>query len=257
MAVILNFVCIIDENMKKILHLFIVLLGTVFITFSLSAQKRVLKGYIKDSSTHQPLTNVVVSDAFANILTHTDEKGYFNVKLKDGQTVFFDAPNYHFDTIRLATMTPDTVTVFLVQLPNVLAAVTVTTKGYTKYQKDSIKRRQDFVDAAGPKMSVVSNVNSGSGFGIAFNLDRLISKKERNRKNAYSRFDDIEESNYVDFRFPRDLVAAYTGLKSDDLGDFVLKYRPTYKWLRNHPTDEDVFYYINEKLKEFVRKKSH
>lgn len=257
MALILYFVCIIGENMKKILHLFIVLLGTFFITLSSSAQKRVLRGFIKDSSTHQPLTNVVVSDAFANILTHTDEKGYFNVKLKDGQTVFFDAPNYHFDTLRLATMTPDTVTVYLVQLPNVLAAVTVTTKGYTKYQKDSIKRRQDFVDAAGSKMSGVNSHNSGGGFGVTVNLDRIFTKKERDRKNAYSQFEDIEETNYVDYRFPRDLVAGYTGLKGDELGDFILKYRPTYKWLRSHPTDEDVFYYINEKLKEFVRKKSH
>lgn len=257
MALILYFVCIIDENMKKFLHLSIVLLGVFFITLSLSAQKRVLKGFIKDSSTRQPLTNVVVSDVFANILTHTDEKGYFNVKLKDGQTVFFDAPNYHFDTLRLATMTPDTVTVFLAQLPNVLTAVTVTTKGYTKYQKDSIKRRQDFVDGAGPKMNGVNNVNSGSGFGVTVNLDKIFTKKERTRKNAYSQFEDIEETNYVDYRFSRDLVTGYTGLKGDDLGDFILKYRPTYKWLRNHPTDEDVFYYINEKLKEFVRKKSH
>lgn len=257
MAFILYFVCIIGVYMKRILPLFVAITGVFFITLSASAQKRVLRGYIKDSSTRQPLTNVVVSDAFANVLTHTDEKGYFNVKLKDGQTVFFDAPNYHFDTLRLATMTPDTVTVFLVQLPNVLTAVTVTTKGYTKYQKDSIKRRQDFVDGAGAKMNGVNNVNSGNGFGVTVNLDRVFTKKERNRKNAYSQFEEIEETNYIDYRFSRDLVTGYTGLKGDELGNFILKYRPTYKWLRSHPTDEDVFYYINEKLKEFVRKKSH
>jgi hypothetical protein len=229
------------------------IVGILLITTVAAAQKRIVKGYVKDSSTQRPLANVLVSDEFANILTHTDGKGYFNINLKDGQIIFFDAPDYHYDTLRLATMTPDTVTVYLAQLPNELAAVTVTTKGYSKYQQDSIKRRQAFVDDAGPKTPTFAKSNTDAG--LAVNLDMLLKKKERDRKNAYKEFDKIEQSNYVDARFPRDLVASYTGLRGDELSNFIEKYRPSYKWLRSHATDDDVFYYINEKLKDYMRKK--
>ena len=239
--------------MKKIIPVLSVFVCFLLIAGTATAQKRAVKGFIKDSATQQPLTNVLVSDAFANILTRTNDKGYFTLKLKEGQTIFFDAPAYHYDTLHLATMTPDTVTVYLAHLPNELAAVTVTTKGLNKYQLDSIKRRQAFVDDAGPKTPAVAKSNSGAG--IALNLDPLFKKKERDRKSAYEQFEEVENTSYIDYRFPRALVSSYTGLTGDDLSDFIEKYRPTYKWLRAHTTDEDVFFYINDKMKGFIKKK--
>jgi len=239
--------------MKKILPACCAVVVLLLVAAAAAAQKRSLKGFIKDSATQQPMSNVLVSDAFANELARTDAKGYFKVSIREGQTVFIDAPAYHFDTIHVATMTPDTVTVYLAHLPNELAAVTVTTKGVSKYQQDSVKRRQAFVDDAGPKTPTVGKSNSGAG--IAINLDPLFRKKERDRKSAYKQFDEIEETNYIDYRFPRDLISSYTGLKGDDLSDFIEKYRPAYKWLRAHTTEDDVFYYVNDKLKEFMKKR--
>jgi len=46
------------------------------------------------------------------------------------------------------------------------------------------------------------------------------------------------------------LVSSLTGLKDEDLSLFMQQYRPTYQWLRAHPTDEDIMFYINEKLKD-------
>ena len=40
----------------------------------------------------------------------------------------------------------DTIVIYLAQLPHVLPGVTVTTTGYTKYQHDSVRRRQEFAD---------------------------------------------------------------------------------------------------------------
>ena len=38
--------------------------------------------------------------------------------------------------------------------------------------------------------------------------------------------------------------------KNEALQNFVQRHRPTYEWLRKHPKEEDIKYYINEKLKE-------
>jgi hypothetical protein len=239
--------------MKKSIHLLTALVGFLMIYAPAAAQKRNVKGFIKDSATREPLSNVLVTDAFARQLGHTDAKGYFNIPLKEGQTMFFDAPAYHYDTLRLATMTPDTVTVYLAHLPNDLIAITVTARGYNKYQQDSIKRRQAFEDDAVQKTPTFAKSNTDAGF--ALNLDPFISKKQRKRKSAAEMFQEIEETDYVDYRFPRSLVSSYTGLKDDDLSVFVEKYRPTYEWLRDHPTDEAVFFYINDKLKSYMKRK--
>jgi hypothetical protein len=59
----------------------------------------------------------------------------------------------------------------------------------------------------------------------------------------------LEKSAYVNYRFSPYTVAYYTGLKGEKLLAFLHKYTPTYEWLRQHPTQEDVLLYINEKLK--------
>lgn len=214
------------------------------------AQSQFKVGYVKDSATQQPLANVLVSNENTHKLTHTDDKGFFRIEAYNTHILFFDKDAYHFDTLRYGTMTSDTVTVFLARLPNVLAGVTVTARGLTKYQQDSTKRRLDFESVAGPKTSTIDKSNTGPG--IAVNLDPLLKKKGRDKRRAYSTFDEIEQTNYVDYRFSRDLVAGYTGLRGDALSDFIEKYRPTYKWLREHTGDDDVFYYVNEKLKEYT-----
>jgi hypothetical protein len=52
-------------------------------------------------------------------------------------------------------------------------------------------------------------------------------------------------------------VGTYTGLKGDSLNTFINKYSPDYDWLRKHTSDEDVFYYINDKLKDFYKRKEN
>ncbi|HWB26954.1 MAG TPA: hypothetical protein VG738_15830 [Chitinophagaceae bacterium] len=222
-------------------------------TLKASAQKQFKVGFVKDSATDQPLTNVLVTNESNHRLTHTDNKGFFRIEAYDQQILFFDKENYHFDTLRYNMMTSDTVTILLVQLPNVLAGVTVTARGLTKYQQDSIKRRIDFESAAGPKPTTVSKANSGAGVGI--NLDPLLKKSERSKRKAYETFDMIEKTNYVDYRFSRDLIAGYTGLRGDELSDFIEKYRPTYEWLRDHTGGDEVFFYVNEKLKDYEKHK--
>ncbi len=61
----------------------------------------------------------------------------------------------------------------------------------------------------------------------------------------------------MQYRFSADLVGAYTGLKGDSLNNFINKYWPDYDWLRKHTSDEDVFYYINDKLKDYYKRKEN
>jgi hypothetical protein len=151
-------------------------------------------------------------------------------------------------------MMRDTIVVYMQLLAHVLPGVTVRTQGYTKYQLDSMQRREDFLTiAGGEKKPVATNATSGAGLGV--DLDYLLSKKEREKRKAYKQFDEHEKEMYINTRFSPQVVHDYTGLTGDTLTHFMRLYTPSYEWLRNHTTDEDLFYYLNDKLKSFYKRR--
>jgi hypothetical protein len=40
-------------------------------------------------------------------------------------------------------------------------------------------------------------------------------------------------------------------LKGDDLRAFLTRYTPSYEWLRAHTSNDEILFYINDKLKLF------
>jgi hypothetical protein len=183
----------------------------------------------------------------------TDGNGFFRIEAKDGDLIYAQASRYAYDTLRTSLLFNDTITIYLAPTGDVLPVVTVTS-GYTKYQLDSISRIRTFLEARGTALNTVSRSNS-SGFGIGLNLDRVFKDKYKNRKRQEELFEKTERFNYVEYRFPANLVAYYTGLKGEALREFIYQYTPSYEWLRQHPTNEEVMWYINDKLKEYRRKK--
>ena len=125
----------------------------------------------------------------------------------------------------------------------------VVTGNYTEYQHDSIARRREFLQVVGEnKIPTVSRPNDDKSFGVAVNLDHF-SKKEKNKRKARELFDITEEEAYINYRWNDSVVAKYTKLEADALIGFLQEYRPSYEWLRRHPQDEDIMYYINDRLK--------
>jgi hypothetical protein len=79
------------------------------------------------------------------------------------------------------------------------------------------------------------------------------SSSEKRSVNSGKQFEKQEEAAYVDYRFSKANVSRLTGLKGDSLQQFMLRYRPTYKFCRsaNH---EDMLRYVNEKFKEYMKR---
>ena len=230
------------------------LLLLLFISGEAFAQKKIITGVITDSSTNAPLANVEVRNFTANKKTKTDNLGKFTIQADVNDALFFTKDGYHFQSFNYSMMMQQTLFVRMSKLPHELPGVTVTTT-YSKYQSDSIKRRESLdSQLVSPKYSTIENNKSGAGAVI--NLDRFTSK-EKSKKRAEKLFEQQEEDAYVRYRFSPELVGSYTGLKGDSLNNFITKYWPDYDWLRKHTSDEDVFYYINDKLKDFYKRKEN
>lgn len=217
-------------------------------------QKKKIWGLVKDSATKEIIEYASITNITSNKTTVSNTKGKFIVDAKEGDILSIASINHYFDTIQLTEkiFLQDTITIYLKAITQNLKEVTVTAI-LNRYQNDSTQRRKRFLEDVGSGLiPTVSTANSGAGVGI--NLDRF-SRREKNKRRAFQLFEMMEREQYINYRFSPQFVIRYTTLRNDSLFDFMQQYRPTYKWLRKHVSEEDLKYYINEKLKLYFKRK--
>lgn len=220
----------------------------IFFLINKADAQQLVVGYVRDSLTHFPVSNVTVVNESSRKKIQSDAKGFFYLHANPGDLLQLSAKNYHIDTIRYYSVFADTIHIFLRSIGEMLEMVTVAAR-YSEYQLDSMKRRSDFEEMRGTTLNTVSRPSTG--FGLSLNLDRIFKKKYNDRKKEDELFKKSEKVAYVQYRFSSHMVAFYTGLKADALRDFMYRYTPSYEWLRRHTSQEEVVYYISENLKQY------
>lgn len=218
-------------------------------TLNVSAQRGILKGYLRDSITHYPINRATIINGNTLQQAKTDAKGFFFIEANTNDRIYIQAPEYDNDTLYYSPFLTDTLSIYLSPSGSILPGVTVRA-AYTKYQLDSMQRKRDF-DAMRGTVPPTVGPPPPDGFGVTISLDRIFKKRYRQKAKAEDRFQKTEERLYVDYRFSPQMVAYYTGLKGDALRQFMYRYTPSYKWLQQHPSQQDVLLYINDKLKLF------
>lgn len=218
------------------------------------AQTITLSGWLKDSITHFPIRNGTMLNEKTRAVFQTDANGLFTLKLAPGDLVLAAARGYHSDTLRYSFLSTDTLTLFLSPTGDILPNVTVSSR-YNKYQLDSIDRRSTFDLMRGNALSTISKQRH-EGFGIVLNLDRFTKRKYQDKRNQEKSFESTERIAYINYRYSPTMVAYYTGFKGDTLRQFLYENTPSYQWLRQHTTNEEVIYYMNERLKMFHQREA-
>lgn len=216
-----------------------------------NAQRGFVKGYLRDSITHYPILNGTVTNLTSQKQVKTNTKGFFFIEATAGEQLVVQSKEYENDTLKYTTLFIDTITLYLSPSGSILPGVTVRAN-YTKYQLDSIRRRTDFEIMRGNVAPTVGS-HAPDGFGVTLSMDRVWKKKTKKKAQANTLFQKTEEQLYVDYRFSPQMVSYYTGLKSDALRLFMYQNTPSYKWLRQHTDQQDVLFYINDKLKLFKK----
>lgn len=237
------------NQMRKLL-----LLLSLLILTNVNAQKnKPLIGYLRDSITHAPVVLASISNNNSGQIVMTGNTGRFKLNVKPNDIISFAAVGYHFDTVQLTRnfLEKDSIDLFVSPLSHDLGNVTVTSKGMSAYQMDSLERRNDLLhDMVSYKKPTFALSNSGAGLGIS--IDRF-SKHEKSKRRALDFFEKNEKEAYINYRYSQQLVAESTGFKDDTLRQFMQQSRPSYEWLRSNPSDEDIRYYINGQLKQFKK----
>lgn len=213
------------------------------------ARAQWLQGYIKDSMTHFPVYGVTITNTTQNERVQSDEKGFFRIRALPNDLLYVYKRDYRNDTLRFNLLYSDTIDFYLAPTGAMLPTVTVQSR-YNRYQLDSIDRKREFEEVVGYRAPAVTRPQSGA-FGVGISLDRVFKKREKEKKESERDYYRYEKDAYVAYRFSPHIVAYYTGMKGDLLRQFMGRYTPTYEWLRQHPSNDDVLFYINDKLKLF------
>jgi hypothetical protein len=218
------------------------------------AQKVTVHGVVKDSARHLSVSYATIRNLSADQTLYADEKGQFTLGMEPKGLLYISSIGYVTDTVEFKAFgsNEEPLVIHLKPFVKELQGVTVSAKAYDQYQYDSMARRKQFIADGGLPTLKASGLPN-QGYGYALNIDKFIGPEKKKRK-SYDFFQKTEEQEYVDFHFTPQFVHKYSGLTGDTLQKFMRDYRPDHIWLRKHHSDEDLKYYINDKLKLFFHR---
>jgi len=223
------------------------LLLIIFLFYSKVNAQQVLNGFLKDSLTHLPISTAKIFNRTTTQTVWSNTKGLFSIKANTNDIILISPDGYSSRTITYSSLFADTILLYLSSSSKLLLTVSVSSR-YNQYQMDSMNRKKDFEQMRGGRLN---NISAAPGFGVAINLDRILKKRYKYQRRNEKLFAQREKDAYIAYRYSPQLVAYYTGLKDEELEEFMKSHTPSYEWLRRHTSDDEVFYYINEHLKLF------
>jgi hypothetical protein len=233
--------------MRRLIILSAILALPTFLTAQV-----LLKGKVMDSKSDLPLEGVTVFNKSQQIYRKAGFDGQYAIPTKDKDTIIFSFTGYRADTVIIfLDLINDGLDIGLKALPPMLLD-TVLVKEST-YTEDSIRRRQEYAAFYRQRIEDITGGNRPSdGFGISISPFTYFSGKARAKRKLKKRLEYNEQQAYVDHYFSRAYVHRLTGLTGEQLQTFMLRYRPSYHFLRSRNTD-DLVRYINDSLKEFKK----
>lgn len=218
-----------------------------------SSQIRVT-GRVYDISKFRPLDAVSILTT-SGTGTTSDSLGRYSIVVRETDSIWFSylnkpTPKYPVKSIQ----NPDNFEISLHVFSNDLKEVRVMPRNY---RLDSIRNREDYAKAFNyNKPGIGSSLNVGPGGGVGLDLDefiRMFQFRRNKRMLAFqNRLLEEEEDRYIDHRFSRALVIKLTGLRGEELNNYMKIYRPTLEFVETS-TDYEFQDYIKKCYSHYQR----
>src|ERR1700761_1225221 len=204
-----------------------------------------LRGTVIDRDNRMPIANALVT--LGSNHTYTDSFGQFSIDNSGGDSL--TVSHMAFKTYK--TVVSEAMANLRIALEPTtigLEAVNIRAHRSEEFKKDSIANRQFYdkqFNYTGPKVmdAFTGNAyNRPPGELVSINplllVEALTKKSTPEYKFRQTLLRD-EQQQYIDQKFNRGTVSRITQLKGDTLAAFLVKYRPTYKFIKK-ATDYDV-----------------
>ncbi len=217
------------------------------------AQEKQIQGIVFDQSTKERIARVFVSNIRSNASIYNNLKGEFTVTVRLNDLLVFTKTGYFNDTVRITSL--QTLPVYLKRSSIVLREVTIKDSALSaEKQRDASKKEFSQVYGALANKDLLTVGSNGAGIGIDA-LYNMLSRRGRNATKLRGIIDRDYRAKVVDARFNQFIVGTVTGLKGEQLVNFMYRYRPDYNMvvLLN---DYDFISYIKSCYNRFKRNPS-
>ncbi len=240
--------------MRYLLLIISFLLGHTIHSF---AQKTfIVEGTVYDQYNRKPLEGVSVIKT-GNRGVVTDSLGRYAINVQTGDSLWFsflgkNTVKYFVDTITNAANFDLAIHIDARLLPDVKVRS-------SNYRLDSLLNRQYYAKAfafkkPGLSISTTPNYVPG-GLSVGFDLNEIINmfrfKHNRRMMSLQERLLAQEQDKYIDYRFSKRFVSQLTGLKGDELLDFMEYYRPNF-FMLTQVNEIELGYYIGQCYKHYL-----
>lgn len=235
------------KPIMKIGAIFILAVAHVGAVF---AQGKTVDGIVFDKITKERIAKVSVVDLNSQASIYNNLKAEFTIPAKKGDVLVFKKEGYFNDTIKLKD--DPTLAVYLTRTSIPLKTVYIQGRFLTPQNQLEINK-QLYNKAYGSLADhdLISINRNGAGLSIDA-LYNMLSRQGRNATRLRGIIDRDYHESLIDARFNNTLVASITGLKDQQLTDFMFKYRPGYYFVQE-ASDYDFIKYIRNNFRRYQR----
>lgn len=202
-------------------------------TINLKAQ---ITGQVFDQSKRTAIGKVEVFNMTNNSLAYTNAKGNFSIKGKVNDILVFMMPGYQSDTVLLINLQP--LRRYLEIETNTLAAVSV--------------NRKSLRDQYAQTFNKANAVLLTPGRGLLFYPSAYFSKEGKRARKLKRMIKQEEIDLQIDKRFNVKMITAILPLKQQELDAFMVRYRPSLKFVQR-ADDADFKFYLMDAYDKFKR----
>lgn len=206
-----------------------------------------MAGKITDKETGFPLYPVMVTNLITRESILSDENGHYSIPAKEGEYVAFTFISYKAQQKKMPFSFGTAEINIQLQSTSILLDE-ATISSLTKYQKDSLLRKQNFArPLAAQHASFMSPVSA---------FAELFSKKSRQTFAFQEHFHKTETQLFIDSRYTEELVQKLTNLHGDTLAHFMNAHPMPYDYSRT-ATDLELKMWIRDHYKEYMAKQQY
>ncbi|NLR65341.1 hypothetical protein HGH92_13565 [Chitinophaga varians] len=233
--------------MRTLRH--IVLLALLLLALShVHAQSPVQGTIFREDSI--PAAGITVLNKRTQSAVISDEQGRYQLNARKGDTLLLKALGF-VPLLYIVSKDRTSVTHQLQSQPLELKAINII---HYNYLRDSLRLRQEFRREFDFRRPRWNEVIVSAGPLIAVNINQLYKAVSFNKNKKKEKFRKIlldkEKENLVEQKFNPSLVQRLTGMDGDSLSQFMLRYQPSYEFVKDI-SDYDLYVYIRQQYNEF------
>ena len=227
------------------------LLFFVGLTLQSFSQEKSVAGIVFDKNGNDRIARVNIVNITTGKTVYNNLNGVFNIDAQPGDQLVFIKQDYFLDTIRINNRLP--LAIYLrrssIELSEVIISDTMRNpRQILAKAKEENKRAYGTL----ANKDILSTPTLG---GAGLSIDALWNSFSREGKDA-ARLRGLIDQQYkedvIDYRFNRKVVGNVTGLKDNQLTDFMQKYRPGYYQVTN-TAEYEFIASIRTNLRRYLR----